>query len=196
GDGTVKLWNLQGEELQTFKGHANEVNDVIFSPDGQTLASTSADGTVKLWNLQGEELQTLEGHTNLVYGVSFSPDGQTLASTSADGTVKLWNLQGEELQTLEGHANLVFAVSFSPDGQTLASTSADRTIILWNFNLDDLIAKSCNWLRDYMANPTTPQAERDLCANELRQSQTAPPSGHINWVAAVRSFGSRLLGSR
>ncbi|MEM9121182.1 MAG: hypothetical protein AAGD09_25390, partial [Cyanobacteria bacterium P01_F01_bin.56] len=156
----------------------------------------SEDGTVRLWQRDGTPLATLEGHTASVLDVRFSPDGQTLASASDDGTVRLWQRDGTPLATLEGHTASVWDVRFSPDGQTLASASDDGTVILWNFDLDDLIAKSCDWLRDYMANPTTPQAERDLCANELRQSQTVPPSGHINWVAAVRSFGSRLLGSR
>ncbi|MEL6408697.1 MAG: hypothetical protein AAFR81_30300, partial [Chloroflexota bacterium] len=103
-DGTVKLWSVSGEELQTLpsernanEGHSDSVNGVSFSPDGQTLASASWDGTVKLWSVSGEELTTLDGHSREVYGVSFSPDGQTLASASWDGTVKLWNFDLDDL---------------------------------------------------------------------------------------------------
>jgi hypothetical protein len=78
-DNTVKLWNLQGQQLKTLKGHSHYVNSVSFSPDGKTLATASADNTVKLWNLQGEELKTLKGHSHYVNSVSFSPDGKTLA---------------------------------------------------------------------------------------------------------------------
>ena len=63
-DGTAKLWNRQGEALQTLEGHTGGVWDVSFSPDGQTIASASRDGTVKLWNRQGEAQQTLKGQTN------------------------------------------------------------------------------------------------------------------------------------
>ncbi|MBT9311407.1 hypothetical protein IXB28_04250, partial [Leptothoe kymatousa TAU-MAC 1615] len=79
-DGTVKLWDRSGRELQTLEGHTGWVLSVSFSPDGQTIASGSDDGTVKLWDRSGRELQTLEGHTGSVRSVSFSPDGQTLAS--------------------------------------------------------------------------------------------------------------------
>jgi WD40 repeat protein len=53
----VKLWNLQGEELKTLKGHSSRVKSVSFSPDGKTLATASDDNTVKLWNLQGAGTQ-------------------------------------------------------------------------------------------------------------------------------------------
>jgi WD40 repeat protein len=201
-DGTVKLWDLSGRELQTLEGHTGSVWSVSFAPDGQTIASASSDGTVKLWNLSGRELQTLEGHTGSVLSVSFAPvrgaspegNGQTIASASDDGTVKLWDLSGRELQTLEGHTGSVLSVSFAPDGQTIASASDDGTVILWNFNLDDLIAKSCDWLRDYMANPATPPEEKALCKDELQLSGLPTVPERVNWVANVRGFWRGVFG--
>ncbi|MBT9311406.1 WD40 repeat domain-containing protein [Leptothoe kymatousa TAU-MAC 1615] len=186
-DGTVKLWDRSGRELQTLEGHSGWVWSVSFSPDGQTLASGSSDGTVKLWDRSGRELQTLEGHTGTVSSVSFSPDGQTLASGSSDGTVKLWDRSGRELQTLEGHTDWVWSVSFSPDGQTLASGSDDGTVILWNFDLDNLIARSCDWLSDYMANPATPPEEKALCDDVLSPSP-------LSAVPVQSSLASQLQG--
>ncbi|MBW0012731.1 MAG: hypothetical protein JO059_06145, partial [Mycobacterium sp.] len=76
-------------------GHTGDVLQVAFSPDGHTLASSSADHTVRLWDLTdlthaGPLGQPLLGHTDGVLSVEFSPDGHTLASGSADTTVRLW----------------------------------------------------------------------------------------------------------
>ena len=92
-DNTVKLWNLEGKELQSFKGHSSSVRSVAFSPDGKTIATGSFDNTVKLWNLQGKELQSFKGHSSGVSSIAFSPDGKTIASGSSDNTVKLWKVK-------------------------------------------------------------------------------------------------------
>jgi WD40 repeat protein len=131
-DNTVKLWNLEGKEIQTLKGHSAGVNSVAFSPDGKTIATGSLDNTVKLWNLEGKEIQSFKGHSSRVNSVAFSPDGKTIATGSGDNTVKLWNLEGKEIQTLKGHSSRVNSVAFSPDGKTIATVSGDNTVKLWN----------------------------------------------------------------
>ncbi|WP_246844342.1 hypothetical protein [Hydrocoleum sp. CS-953] len=160
----MKLWNLQGKELQTLKGHENSVWGVAFSPDEKTIATTSYDNTVKLWNLQGKELHTLTGHKNGVSSVAFSPDGETIATASYDKTVKLWNLEGKELQTLTEHEEGVSSVAFSPDGETIATASYDKTVKLsTNWRIEDLTKLGCEWLNDYLISHPQELEELEIC---------------------------------
>jgi WD40 repeat protein len=58
----VKLWDIStGRCVRTFIGHTREVYSVAFSPDGQTLISSSTDETVRLWDVStGKCLKTLK----------------------------------------------------------------------------------------------------------------------------------------
>jgi RNA polymerase sigma factor (sigma-70 family) len=114
-----------------FRNHAKQV---VFSPDGKTLASGGHDGSVRLWDFAtGKEIQQCVGHTAEVNCVSFSSDGKGLASASTDLTIRLWDAaSGKELGQCRGHKAHVVCVSFSPDGKRLVSASWDGTIRLWD----------------------------------------------------------------
>uniref|UniRef100_UPI0030D7EAD5 hypothetical protein n=1 Tax=Nostoc sp. 106C TaxID=1932667 RepID=UPI0030D7EAD5 len=74
------------------------VNSVVFSNDGQKLASASDDKTIKIWDITtGKAITTLSGHSSAVKSVAFSNDGQKLASGSADKTIKIWDLDFNNL---------------------------------------------------------------------------------------------------
>ena len=120
--------------LPTNLEHTNRVYSVVFSPDGNTIASAGKDDIIHLWDARTERhRQTLKGHTDDIYGVVFSPDGNTIASASDDDTIRLWDAHtGQHKRTLKGHTRYVDSVAFSPDGQTLASGSWDDTIRLWD----------------------------------------------------------------
>ncbi|MEG3987158.1 NB-ARC domain-containing protein [Microcoleus sp. S28C3] len=115
---------------QTFGG----ILSIQFSPDGQTLATSSTNCEIQIWQVTDRQhLLTLQGHTNWVRNIAFDRTGELLASASDDGTVKIWDLQkGICQRTLRGHGDGAYGVTFSADGQVIASSSADCSIRLWN----------------------------------------------------------------
>ena len=70
-----------------LEGHLGWVSSVVFSPDGETLATGSEDGTIRLWGVNTwTHLRALTEHTFGVSGVAFSPDG-TLSQVLRVGLV-------------------------------------------------------------------------------------------------------------
>ncbi|MEC4985439.1 MAG: hypothetical protein SAJ37_15725 [Oscillatoria sp. PMC 1068.18] len=97
---SVKLWNLQGQELKTLQGHTDSVAQMSFNPTGEVLATTTWDNEAQLWRLDDTLLQTLQGHSARVTSVSWSRDGQALVTGSNDKTAILWNLDLSQLMQL------------------------------------------------------------------------------------------------
>ena len=120
---------------------------VVFSPDGQRLATASADGTAKIWDATtGKELLTLSGHTGLLFNVAFSPDGKSVATTSADRTAKVWdvstgsNRRQQPLTLYNLHSFSVTGVSFSPDGKRLAISNTAGEARIYALPIEDIVA--------------------------------------------------------
>lgn len=179
-DKTIKIWNLQGELLDTFsdsdissagdlKSHNSSVTSVIFHPNGKYIASASADTTIKIWNLQGELLNTLESHNSSVTSLDFSSDGNLLISADSSGTTIAWYLHNIQEPTpirinLKRSTNTINSVSISPNGQLIAAADTRKRVTIWNFDLDLLMKESCDWLKDYLeTNPRVDPNDRNLC---------------------------------
>jgi WD40 repeat protein len=112
-----------------------------FSPDGETVVSTSRDGTVTLWDAETVvPIETLRGHSRAVQQPAFSPDGSTLYTVSHDGTAIAWDLGGDRRlgrrftfthdrgshSWPDWHPG-----AFSPDGRLIAVGLKNDGIQLW-----------------------------------------------------------------
>jgi WD40 repeat protein len=131
-----------GEIVVILKGHTDNVQSAVFSPDGKHIASGSRDKTIKVWDAtSGQEVLTLKGHTSSVNSVAFSPDGKRIVSGSDDKTLKVWDAEtGQKLHTLKEHSREVKSVSFSPDGKRIVSGSKDKTVKVWDADNGQLAA--------------------------------------------------------
>jgi WD40 repeat protein len=148
GDGSIAIWNLRGghppfsTEIRdresaergerVLRGHGAPVLSVAFSPDGQSLVSTSYDDTARIWDLEtGLESRTLWGGLDACRAAAFHPDGGqvVLIPGSGTGSPSLWDSEtGEVVKSLPGERWESFspAVAFLPDGKGLITASEKR----------------------------------------------------------------------
>ncbi len=121
-DHSVKVWNLQGEQLRTIQ--AGDALGIGISPDGSMLATVPFDGPVVLWSLDtGGKIKDLGGYGGYdTSDAEFSLDGQYLVVDLASG-IFMWRISDGSL--VWNSIKNSMAVTFSPDGKYLAYSDVD-----------------------------------------------------------------------
>jgi WD40 repeat protein len=114
--------------------HNSQLNGLVFSPDGNRLASCSGDFLVRLWDFDVVlQSRDFEGHDAPVWTAAFSSDASRLISASADRTVKVWERDTGKAQfTITDHTAPVTCAQFSPDGKLIASGGGDKIIRIFD----------------------------------------------------------------
>ena len=100
GDG-LSVWNPEADwkllELELDKLSS----DIVFAPDGRTLAAGFEDGTVRLWDAHAGWLtHVLEAHTSFATRLVFSPDSRSIFTYSGahnDDSATLWDVASGRL---------------------------------------------------------------------------------------------------
>ena len=141
-DRSVRIWDVEtGKQLHVLTGYVDAARCVVFSPDGNTLAScgstTSTDPEafeIRIWDIVSRKFKpSLKGHTKPVRRVSFNPNGKLLASASYDGTIRIWDLKARTSKVLSGHDGGAYDVAFHPtDSNVLVSGGADKSVRIWD----------------------------------------------------------------
>ncbi|BAY87946.1 WD-40 repeat-containing protein (plasmid) [Calothrix parasitica NIES-267] len=176
-DNTARIWDSSGNQLDILKGHTNDVNSVIFSGDGKRILTASDDNTARIWDSNGNQLAVLKGHTDDVNSAIFSADGKRILTASDDNTARIWDSNGNQLAVLKGHTDDVSSAIFSADGKRILTASRDRdsTIRVWRMEeLDDLLARGCEWLNDYLVIHAQDLRKLKVCHTPSKLKAAAP----------------------
>jgi len=140
---TIKLWDLQSKkEIATLTGHSKEVTKVVFSPDGQTLASTG-DNTIKLWKVPSQKESNRQPVP--IIGDLFS---------------RLWNMQSHNFIASFENEHFTRLSGFSSDGQTLIiSDSYSGRIIMWDWRQNKKVISTLTGLNKWKSIAFSPDAK-------------------------------------
>lgn len=127
-DGTIQVYDTQsGDVVRSFTG-LGYLNDVMFSPDGQYLATASDDRTARVYlTTDWSETQCFQWNRRYVQAIAFHPTLPVVATAFADGLVKAWHLPtGEELLAVGETGMGAQALAFTPDGNALIVSHQER----------------------------------------------------------------------
>ena len=94
-EASIYQWSAAtGAPIKTWIAHADAIQCLRISGDGNQLVTASSDKLVKVWErASGKEIGTLEGHAGPVMAAAISPDGTRLATAGADKEIKIWDFK-------------------------------------------------------------------------------------------------------
>ena len=123
----------------TYRGHTDKIHMVAWSPDGNTIVSSSEDETIRVWNTQsGQTLVTLRGNSLQAQALAWSPDSRSIAATSGllSDTVQIWDASSGQVSSVHarysGHSETIQTIAWSPSGKYIASAGDDATVQVWD----------------------------------------------------------------
>ena len=134
-DERLILWDVtSGEQIISVRGHLPIIENISYSPDGETIALGTWDGVYIYDTLHQRKIINFDSN-NLVDALDFSTKGNLLASEGKNGSVIIRDtLSWDTIQTLTNHLS-INCIRFSPTGDKLAvgaGSSSQGEIRIWN----------------------------------------------------------------
>jgi WD40 repeat protein len=161
GDNELYLCDIDEQGQMQCYHHECHVWDLVWSPDGQYLASISGDEEraqqIHIWEVAtGTQLRSYERQE---YGsiLQWSPDGRLIASGGWDRTVHIWDpFSGETRLIYSEHPDSVAALAWSPDSALIVSGGGERGLHVWEVASGKLITiyyGHIDWVNDVAWSP-------------------------------------------
>lgn len=113
------LLSLTSADLVTLTEHAAPVQQVRWTPDGETLITCSRDGQIMLRERDGSIRTTIPAADIRQFAIR--PDGAEFVTAQRDGNVRFYSLpDGERTREFSTALPTVNDVAWSPSGESLA----------------------------------------------------------------------------
>ncbi len=174
----INLWNLKTNEVKAVVD-VYEWDELIFNPNNQlqllTSSSESENGSGELFSLtdlngklltsfKRTECQLINKSIERTVSIISTSSHSNLIASADNNIVCLKDFQGNHLAKLKVPLEIK-NISLSGDGSLMVILLNDGSIKLWRIgDLDDLLAKGCDRVRNYLQNnPNVSESNRNLC---------------------------------
>lgn len=140
-EGKIQLYSVPELNLiwEQAKAHNDTVGRLVFSPDGQSIASVSLDNRLKLWNVvSGKKILETAGSGGNIFSAAFIPGRRQLVMTGNDGKIGVIDIENKSRQFYPVHKGSVYSVFPSQNGEKLLTAGEDGEIKLWQFTSGSL----------------------------------------------------------
>jgi WD40 repeat protein len=115
-----------GKTLFDLEGHAKQVLDIGYSPDGQWLVTASEDHTARIWRAASGKEVTMLPHEKTVIMATFSPDGQWIVTSDEDRVIRVWGAAShKQVATIDIRPKELVDAALSPNGHFLIVVSEE-----------------------------------------------------------------------
>lgn len=133
-DGRLRICNLTTRAVRVSERELpRRLGRLVWSRDGDSLASLEPDHAIDLWDANKAELLQHMGLQEEAYvSLVFDRQGHRLATASEADAIRLWDrATGVERQPVTGRFAGALALSFSADGRSLCTAGRDGRVRLW-----------------------------------------------------------------
>lgn len=137
---------------KVFRENTDRVNSIDFSPNGETLISSSDDDSIVIYDCEkGTHKRTLNSKKYGVDLIHYTHAANTAihSSTKVDDTIRYLSLHDNKyIRYFPGHTKKVVTLCTSPVDDTFLSGSLDKSLRLW-----DLRSPNCQGVMHLTGRP-------------------------------------------
>ncbi|MDA7667570.1 serine/threonine-protein kinase, partial [bacterium] len=122
GEITIEIWNTEQRQLQERLRTSQRIfiNDLCFSPSGETLIASGGDRTVAVWDTKDfQRIGQYSTGSKSVFGMDVTADGKGILTAGNDGTIRLQAISEIRSHDISVRQKNLSVIGFLPDSHRM-----------------------------------------------------------------------------